>query len=402
LSDIGKHITILGSTGSIGCSALDVVSHLQDRFSVRYLSTNRNIGLLEQQVIRFRPRGVAVLDRDAAYRLKKTIGNSTEVLAGMEGLLEIAGRNDSDLVLNALVGASGLRPTLMALEAGKDVALANKETLVVAGDLVTALAKRKGVRLLPVDSEHSAILQCLQGEDPHHVSRLIITASGGPFLNLPKSDLASVTIHDALKHPTWVMGKKITIDSATLMNKGLEVIEACRLFDLGPGQIDVLIHPQSIVHSMVEFADGSVKAQLGMPDMRLPIQYALTCPERPPASYRRIDFTMLKNLTFFQPDTDKFPCLPLAFTALRMGGTAPAVLNAANEVAVHLFLDGRIAFTLIHEIVERSLMDHTPRPQWTIDDVLTCDVATREDLYSRFGQPNADRQSAPVERTATG
>jgi 1-deoxy-D-xylulose-5-phosphate reductoisomerase len=397
-----SYISILGSTGSIGRNALEVVSHLRDRFSVRYLSANTNTDLIAHQVREFRPRSVAMLDKDSAYRLSRILDSQTEVLAGTEGLLELAGRDDSDLVVNALVGSAGLRPTMAALEAGKNVALANKETLVIAGHLVTELARKKGVNVLPVDSEHSAILQCLQGEQLNEVSRLIITASGGPFLHLRKADLPAVTVQEAMKHPTWTMGKKITIDSATLMNKGLEVIEACMLFGLPPSKISVLIHPQSIVHSMVEFADGSVKAQLGMPDMRLPIQYALTYPERPAAAYRKIDFTELANLTFLQPDTDKFPCLSLAFRALEMGGTAPTVLNAANEVAVQLFLDGRIPFTAIHEIISTALLQHTPMKQWTVEDILACDIATRETLSLKFGRTETDRKNISIRQTATG
>jgi 1-deoxy-D-xylulose-5-phosphate reductoisomerase len=267
-----RYITLLGSTGSIGCSTLEVLSHLQDHFTVRALSTNGNIDLLQDQIRRYRPRVVAVLDREKAEILRGRTGSTTEVLSGEEGLLEICGRDDSDIVLNALVGFSGLRPTIRGIETGKDIAIANKETLVVAGDLVTRMARENNVRLLPVDSEHSAILQCLQGEDLEDVERLIVTASGGPFLNYDRDQLATVTVADALNHPTWKMGPKITIDSATLMNKGLEVIEACRLFGLPPEKIHIMIHPQSIIHSLVEFRDGSVKAQLSAPDMRLPIQ----------------------------------------------------------------------------------------------------------------------------------
>jgi 1-deoxy-D-xylulose-5-phosphate reductoisomerase len=379
-----RYITLLGSTGSIGCSTLEVLSHLQDYFTVRSLSTNGNIDLLEEQIRRYRPGVVAVLDTEKAGVLRKRIGGITEVLTGEDGLLEICGRDDSDIVLNALVGFSGLRPTIRAIETGKDIAIANKETLVVAGDIVTRMARAKGVRLLPVDSEHSAILQCLQGEDLATVERLVITASGGPFLRYDSRQLGSVTVADALNHPTWKMGPKITIDSATLMNKGLEVIEACRLFDLPPEKIRVMIHPQSIIHSLVEFNDGSVKAQLGMPDMRLPIQYALMYPERPPAPFRKIDFSTLKSLTFTEPDTDTFRCLPLAFQALGMGGTAPAVLNAANEVAVGLFLEGRIPFTAIADIAADALTAHRPVADCTLDGIIAQDAATRESILGRF------------------
>jgi 1-deoxy-D-xylulose-5-phosphate reductoisomerase len=326
---------------------------------------------------------VAVLDREKAEILRGRTGSTTEVLSGEEGLLEICGRDDSDIVLNALVGFSGLRPTIRGIETGKDIAIANKETLVVAGDLVTRMARENNVRLLPVDSEHSAILQCLQGEDLEDVERLIVTASGGPFLNYDRDQLATVTVADALNHPTWKMGPKITIDSATLMNKGLEVIEACRLFGLPPEKIHIMIHPQSIIHSLVEFRDGSVKAQLSAPDMRLPIQYALMYPERPPAPFRKIDFATLRSLTFKEPDTETFRCLPLAFQALRMGGTAPAVLNAANEVAVGLFLEERIPFTTIAELAAGALETHIPVGSCTLDEIIAHDAATRDTLLNR-------------------
>jgi len=379
-----RNITLLGSTGSIGCSTLEVLSHLKEYFSVSSLSTNRNIDLLEEQIRRYRPKVVAVLNEERSAELRRRVGTLTDVLSGENGLLEIAGRDDSDIVLNALVGFSGLRPTLRAIETGKDIAIANKETLVVAGDLVTRMAREKGVRLLPVDSEHSAILQCLQGEDYASVTRLIITASGGPFLNYATERLQSVTVADALNHPTWKMGPKITIDSATLMNKGLEVIEACRLFNLSPDKIQVLIHPQSIIHSLVEFGDGSIKAQLGMPDMRLPIQYALMFPDRPSAPFKKIDFKTIDSLTFREPDTTRFPCLPLAFEALRMGGTAPAVLNAANEVAVQLFLEERIPFTAIAEIAGRALDAHKPVDDCTLDQIIAHDRLTRNAILHNF------------------
>jgi 1-deoxy-D-xylulose-5-phosphate reductoisomerase len=299
------------------------------------------------------------------------------VLAGAEGLLDVVRRTDVDLVMNALVGFAGLPPTLAALEAGKNVALANKETLVVAGELIMRTAREARVRLLPVDSEHSAILQCLQGEDSSCVKRLILTASGGPFLNFPEAQLEGVSVSQALNHPTWKMGNKITIDSATLMNKGLEVIEAFWLFGLPPESIEVVIHPQSIIHSMVEFRDGSVKAQMSNPDMKLPIQYALMYPERPAASYRPLDLADLGQLTFQRPDVRRFRCLDLAFRALAMGGTAPAVLNAANEVAVQMFLEGRIPFSAIAGIIEEALLAHTPLHQLTLDDLMRTDRETR-------------------------
>jgi len=376
-----RQITLLGSTGSIGTSTLEVLHHLNDRFSVSGLSTNGNIGLLEEQVFRFNPPAVAVLDTGKAELLRRRIGSRTEVLAGEEGLLDLATREEPDVLLNALVGFAGLRPTLSAIRAGKDIALANKETLVVAGDLVIKEAAEHRVRLLPIDSEHSAILQCLQGEDRKSVSKLVITASGGPFLDYDAERLETVTVRDALNHPTWKMGTKITVDSATLMNKGLEVIEASRLFGVPPERIEVLVHPQSIVHSLVEFDDGSVKAQLGVPDMRLPIQYALTYPDRPRSDFRRIDFQTFTELTFRQPDRELFPCLDLAYQALRMGGTAPAVLNAANEIAVQLFLEERIPFTAISRVVATMLEQHDVLKNATLDDIMTVDRETREGAF---------------------
>lgn len=395
-----RNIALLGSTGSIGTSTLEVLSHLRDYFSVSSLSANSNIDLLEQQVGVFRPRTVAVIDEEKAAILRKRLGRTTEVLSGEDGLLEIAGRDDSDIMLNALVGFSGLRPTLRAIEAGKDIALANKETLVVAGEIVMEAAHRHHVQLLPVDSEHSAILQCLQGEDLSAVSKLIITASGGPFLDYSKSRLAAVTVEEALNHPTWKMGAKITVDSATLMNKGLEVIEACRLFGFPPEQIDVLIHPQSIVHSFVEFSDGSVKAQLAMPDMRLPIQYALTYPDRPAAPYRTMNFTTLHELTFRQPDHGKFPCLGLASHALRMGGTAPAILNAANEVAVQMFLAGRIPFTSIGEIVSAALENRKKKEGVSLDEIFLADADTREAVRNMIDSSSVPVHTIPVRQQA--
>jgi 1-deoxy-D-xylulose-5-phosphate reductoisomerase len=353
------NIAILGSTGSIGRSSLEVIEAMPDRFRVTCLTAHRNTDILAEQVRRFKPRVVVVTDPDRAADLRAMVDGSTEVLSGDSALLDVVAREDVDIVISALVGFAGLHPTLHAIDAGKDIALANKETLVVGGELVMARVREHKVRLLPVDSEHSAILQCLQGEDHRSVNRLILTASGGPFLNTPPEEMADITPARALKHPTWTMGAKITIDSATLMNKGLEVIEAHWLFGLPPERIEVIVHPQSIIHSMVEFVDGSVKAQLGIPDMKLPIQYALTYPERPPSSFKRVDFAALARLTFQNPDTDRFPCLSLAFRAMREGGTAPAVLNAANEAAVALFLDGKIGFSNIPELIAQA-MDALP------------------------------------------
>jgi 1-deoxy-D-xylulose-5-phosphate reductoisomerase len=380
-----KTICILGSTGSIGQSSLEVIASLPDRFRVAYLTANTNVDLLQKQVVQFHPAAVAVLDTKAAAALKQRMNGSVGVLSGEEGLIELVTRPEVDIVISSLVGFAGLRPTLEAIRCGKTVALANKETLVVAGEIITRMLREHASTLVPIDSEHSAILQCLAGERREDVARLILTASGGPFLNIGKDQFSSLTVESALKHPNWKMGSKVTIDSATMMNKGLEVIEAHWLFGLPPERIDVLIHPQSIIHSMVEFVDGSVKAQLGMPDMKIPIQYALTHPDRAGSSFPRIDFARLKEMQFFSPDLEKFECLRLAYDALRSGGTAPAILNAANEVAVAAFLDRRITFdqipVLIGEALERVPVVRTP----SIDDIIAADNETRSLLGRREG-----------------
>jgi 1-deoxy-D-xylulose-5-phosphate reductoisomerase len=382
-----KHIAILGSTGSIGKSSLEVIERLPERFRVRYLTAHKNIDLLARQIRRFRPRGVVVHEESSASLLRELIDGSTEILAGEEGLCEVVSRDDVDTVLSSLVGFAGLLPTYSAVDAGKDIALANKETLVVGGAIIMSRAMARGVRILPVDSEHSAILQCLQGEDLDSVSRLSLTASGGPFRERDAKELATVTREEALNHPTWQMGQKITIDSATLMNKGLEVIEAFWLFGLPPEKIEVVIHPQSIIHSMVEFVDGSTKAQMGIPDMKIPIQYALTYPERLPAPHPRIDFNTLREMTFSQPDTRKFRCLPLAYEALRRGGSAPTVLNAANEVAVSLFLEGRIQFGTIPDIIQDALSAHRSTSAPTLEDLIRIDRDTRESVLQQHIVP---------------
>ena len=373
-----KNIAILGSTGSIGRSTLEVISNFSERFRVTYLTAHRNMDLLQEQIQKFKPRAVAVLEECNASVLKKLTNGSTEIFVGEQGLCEIVSRDDVDIVVSSLVGFAGLKPTLQAIEAGKDIALANKETLVVAGEIIMNAVKKHGVRLLPVDSEHSAILQCLRGEEINNVERLILTASGGPFRNLPKEKFSNITVKQALNHPTWKMGNKITIDSATLMNKGLEVIEAFWLFGLPHEQIHVVIHPQSIIHSMVEFKDGSTKAQLGIPDMKLPIQYALMYPERPLAPYKRLDFSALQQMTFIEPDYEKFTCLALAFRSLEMGGTATTVLNAANEVAVENFLKEEISFASIPTLVEEALEAHTPKHNATIEEIVRIDAETRQ------------------------
>jgi 1-deoxy-D-xylulose-5-phosphate reductoisomerase len=379
-----KNIAILGSTGSIGQNSLEVIGGFPNRFRTTYLTTNTNITLLQKQIREFRPRGVVVLDKRAASELGKTVGDDLEVLCGEEGLEQIVARDDVDIVISALVGFAGLKPTVGAIKHRKTIALANKETLVVAGELMMSLVREYGVQLIPVDSEHSAILQCLLGEDRSTIARLILTASGGPFLNTPKEAFSSIRVEEALNHPNWKMGNKITVDSATLMNKGLEVVEAHWLFDLPAERIGVVIHPQSIIHSMVEFVDGSVKAQLGLPDMKLPIQFALTYPDRSPMNGARVDFPRLGSMTFFEPDRDKFRCLQLASDALGLGGTAPAVLNAANEVAVGAFLNRRISFEKIPLIIERALAKHTVRRSPELHDIVEIDRETRNFVGTLF------------------
>ncbi len=373
-----KKICILGSTGSIGTNSLEVIAQFPDTFRIASLTTNSNIDLLERQIARFKPISVAVLNESAAEELKRRVNGSVSVFSGIQGLQELVRRDEGDIVINSLVGFAGLQPTIEAIKQGKSIALANKETLVVAGELISSLVKQYKTTLVPIDSEHSAILQCLAGENASSVSKLILTASGGPFLNLPKSEFETISVEAALRHPNWSMGSKITIDSATLMNKGLEVIEAHWLFNLPAEKIDVVIHPQSIIHSMVEFVDGSVKAQLGIPDMKIPIQYALTYPERLPAQNPRIDFVKVREMTFFAPDMEKFPCLRLAFEALRAGGTAPAIMNAANEVAVALFLQKAIRFTQIPELIERALHTIPVEGEASLETVIHADRSARE------------------------
>jgi 1-deoxy-D-xylulose-5-phosphate reductoisomerase len=371
-----RNIAILGSTGSIGQNSLQVLAHLQDRFRVTYLTTNTNIDILERQIAQFHPNGVLVLNNQSAEILRGRV-EDVEILSGADGLLEIVRRDDVDLVINALVGFAGLRPTVEAIRHRKDVALANKETLVAAGELITGLVKEYGIRLLPIDSEHSAILQCLAGENRSAVAKLILTASGGPFLHTPLENFYGVTVEEALNHPKWKMGSKITIDSATLMNKGLEVIEARWLFDIPADRIDIVVHPQSIIHSMVEFTDGSIKAQLGMPDMKIPIQYALTYPERAPLAGGRVDFPNLHSMTFFRPDKEKFRCLQLAYEALAIGGTASAIMNAANEIAVQAFLERKLSFNKIPEIIERALKNMPNHRMPELGHIVEADAETR-------------------------
>ena len=372
-----KNICILGSTGSIGKNSLEVLSSFNATYRPKYLTTNTNVDLLLQQIHQFKPESVAVLNEHSASLLKQTTNGSLEVFAGEDGLVELATRDDVDVVLNSLVGFAGVKPTIEAIKRGKTIALANKETLVVAGEIMTALAKKHNASIIPIDSEHSAILQCLAGEKPENISRLILTASGGPFLRLDKKEFSTVTVEAALRHPNWKMGNKITIDSATMMNKGLEIIEAHWLFNLPPEKIEILIHPQSIIHSMVEFIDGSVKAQLGVPDMKIPIQYALTYPDRAPSVYHRVDFAELGSMTFLKPDEEKFPCLKLAYRALREGGTTPATLNAANEIAVESFLKGKIPFDQIPVLIQQAMDNLPTKLSPALDDIVAADEAAR-------------------------
>ncbi|MBU2053656.1 MAG: 1-deoxy-D-xylulose-5-phosphate reductoisomerase [Proteobacteria bacterium] len=375
-----KRISILGSTGSIGVSTLDVIAAHPEEFAVMGLTAGKNIGRLQEQIVRFRPRLAAVIDEEHASRLRCLLGPAaTEILHGAEGYCEVAAASGSDMVVSAMVGAAGLIPTLAAIEAGIPIALANKETLVMAGRIVLGKAAEKGVNIIPVDSEHSAIFQCLRGHCREDVQRIILTASGGPFLNASAERLASVTSAEALRHPSWAMGRKITIDSATMINKGLEVIEAGWLFGLPVEAIDVLIHPQSIIHSLVEYRDGSVIAQLGVPDMRLPIAYALSFPRRLPRSDCRLDLTMAGPLEFLVPDLEKFPGLRLAYEAAGRGGTAPAVLNAANEIAVEAFLCERIGFSDIVPLVKRALVRHVVQAEPNIDEIIAADRWAREE-----------------------
>lgn len=373
-----KRLTILGSTGSIGVNALQVVAAAEGKFQVQYLTANRNADLLIQQARRFKPCAVVINAIDQQQRVAQALKDlQIEVLAGEKGLQEVCQAQDVDLVLNAIVGSAGLLPSYWVLKAGKPLALANKESLVMAGEIITNLCHEQGLSLIPVDSEHSAIFQCLVGEERTSIRTLYLTGSGGPFRLTPLEQFEEITPEAALRHPTWQMGKKITIDSATLMNKGLEVIEAHWLFGVAPNAIKVLIHPQSIVHSLVEFCDGSVKAQLGLPDMRLPIQYALNYPERLLLSWEQLDLVAVQKLTFEAPDFKRFPAIGLAYQALQQGGTAPAILNVVNERAVLAFLDGRIRFTQITELVAKAL-DRVPlkvSPQ--MEDILEAEQAAR-------------------------
>lgn len=371
-----KKVVILGSTGSIGTQALEVCRNLGYR--VLGLTANTSIDLLEKQIFEFKPVSVSVMNEDKALELKKRISGKidTEVLAGISGINDIACNDDTDIVLNSLVGNIGLEPTLKAIRNGKDIALANKETLVTAGELVMKEAREHNVKIYPVDSEHSAIFQCLQGNSQNKIRKIHLTASGGPFKDYTSFD--GITVEAALKHPNWSMGKKITIDSATMMNKGLEVIEAKWLFDVDVEQINVVVHPQSIIHSMVEFEDSAVIAQLGEPDMKVPIQYALTYPNRIKNDFPKIDFFSCGNLTFQKPNLELFRCLQLAFDAIKTGGTLPTVMNGANEVAVAAFLDRKIGFSDIPKLIEKAMNAYNIKYNYDFEDVFEADLWARE------------------------
>ena len=369
-----KKIGILGSTGSIGTQTLEIVRSNPD-LQVIALAAGSNVSLMEQQVREFHPMLAVMGSEEAATDLKNRIADTdTRVSAGMEGMLELAILPQMEVLVTAIVGMIGIRPTIAAIKAGKTIALANKETLVTAGHIIMPLAKEKGVSILPVDSEHSAIFQSMHGENRERVSKILLTASGGPFRGKKTEELQDITVEDALKHPNWSMGRKITVDSATLVNKGLEVMEAKWLFDVEPEQIQVVVHPQSIIHSMVEYVDGGIMAQLGMPDMKLPIQYALFYPDRRPMDGRRVDFFALKSISFEEPDIKTFRGLQLAYDAIAAGGSMPTVFNAANEKAVGLFLDKKIRFLAIYELIQGAMEQHKVIANHTVDEILEAEA----------------------------
>ena len=373
-----KKVFVLGSTGSIGVNCLNIIRKLKDGFEVAGLTVNSNTDLLLKQVMEFKPRVVVIRDQNAAKKILAHLPKGCELLVGEDGLIKAALEAEYDIFMGAMVGFAGLAPTLEAIKRGKRIALANKETLVVAGEIVTKLVLENSAEIIPVDSEHSAIYQCLVGENLNEVEKLILTASGGPFRDKDKTFFETATVDEALNHPNWKMGSKITIDSATMMNKGLEVIEAHWLFGLPAEKIEVVIHPQSIIHSMVQFVDGSIKAQLGLPDMKLPIQYALTFPERIQNNFERTDLPAIGSLTFYEPDYKKFECLQLAFDALNTGGTAPCILNAANEVAVSKFLNKEIRFSHIPLLINNALDKVEKNLSPDLGTIFECDRVTRE------------------------
>ena len=371
-----KFISVLGATGSIGVNALNVVRSYPDLYRLKYLSAHSQADLLIEQALEFSPSAVSIGDADQYDKVKNALPG-VEVLKGRAGLLELAARDDVDTMLNGLVGSAGMEPTIKSIQAGVDIALSNKESLVMAGDFINGLLKEHKVNLYPVDSEHSAIWQCLTGESSQDIKRLIVTGSGGPFRTLPAESFDNITVAQALKHPNWAMGRKITIDSATMMNKGLEVIEARWLFHLPAEKIDIVVHPQSIIHSMVEFLDGSVKAQLGIPDMKIPIQYALSYPRHLKQDWEQLDLAKIGTLTFEEPDLKKFKCIQLAFDALEQGGSVPVVLNVANEEAVYRFLVGEISFNAIPELIIKAIDAHDFLEHPNLDDILALEQWTQ-------------------------
>lgn len=379
-----KNIVVLGSTGSIGTQTLEIVRENKE-LNVIALAAGNNVELMERQIREFRPLKAVMWSEEAAKELRVRVSDlSVEVLQGMDGLIEISTLNEAQIVVTAIVGMIGIRPTIAAIEAGKTIALANKETLVTAGHIIMPLAAQKKVSILPVDSEHSAIFQSLQGNEGNRISKILLTASGGPFRGKTKEELINMGPADALKHPNWAMGKKITIDSATLVNKGLEVMEAKWLFGTDLDRIEVLVHPQSIIHSAVEYEDGAIMAQLGMPDMKLPIQYALFYPERKPLGGKRVNFFELGQMTFERPDLENFPGLRLAYEAATIGGSMPTVYNAANELAVQYFLKERISFLEIAEVIEASMQRHKVVEYPDVDEILFAEAQTYEYIKSRF------------------
>jgi 1-deoxy-D-xylulose-5-phosphate reductoisomerase len=381
-----KRIAILGSTGSIGTQALEVIEANLNRFEVEVLTAQNNADLLIEQSLKFKPNCVVITNENLYGKVKEALAHTdVKVYAGMKAVEEVVQMDTVDIVLTSMVGYAGLLPTIKAIEARKNIALANKETLVVAGEIITKLAQEKGVNIYPVDSEHSAIFQCLVGEFHNPIEKIILTASGGPFRGKKQADLAQVTKAQALKHPNWVMGAKITIDSASLMNKGLEVIEAKWLFGVAPSQIDVVVHPQSIVHSLVQFQDGSMKAQMGLPDMKLPIQFALGFPDRLKSDFPRFDFTKYPSLTFEQPDTKTFRNLQLAFDAMAKGGNIPCIMNAANEIAVEAFLQDKIGFLQMSDLIETCMTKVAFIPKPSIEDYVQTDEQTRVFAKEQLG-----------------
>jgi len=375
-----KKIAVLGSTGSIGTQTLEIVRERKDEFEVVALAAGSSVDLLEQQIAEFMPKLASLTKEEDAMELKRRLSlrniNSTEVVYGMNGLIACATESSADMTVNSVVGMIGILPTIAAIKAGKDIALANKETLVTAGHIIMPLVEQYNVKLLPVDSEHSAVFQCLQGAGEQTVEKLLLTASGGPFRGMKREELGSITVEQALKHPNWAMGRKITIDSSTLVNKGLEVMEAGWLFDLTPEQIEVVVQPKSIIHSMIQFTDGAVLAQLGTPDMKLPIQYAMTYPNRVSLGGARLDFFEMQKIEFYKPDTETFRGLALAYDAFREGGSVPTVYNAANEMAVALFLDRKISYLRITELIEAAMNAHKKIANPTLEEVLSVEKET--------------------------